>query len=583
MIQWFDYVRKEACVVASSRVVVAFLATLSMMPVSAKVSYVDSPALSKTSSAVASGCANQSTVQVPIITWGADMVTILANGNSTSTAAGSIFAKQGLNLRLVREDVFANQVNSFLTCKSPYLRGTLGMMHAAMDVTERDPRTKLVVIYQLSWSAGGDALVVKGGIDRPSDLRGKTIALQAYGPHIDYLSKILRDGGLSLKDVKIRWTKDLTGTDQSPRSALYESDVHAAMTIIPDALALTSQGKVGTGAEDSVKGARILLSTKTANRIITDVYAVRDDYFRANRDAVQNFVKGLMLAQEQLQAVMKKPGSAEHKAVVGAAAALLLDSAQATADTEAMYRDAALTGFSSNVSFFASTQEARSFSKLNGEIAAALVPLGLSSGNAALAQAKWDYNAFKPGLSNTQGVVVPAFDAGAVAKVVTERASKDRLTEGELFKFQVQFQPNQNSFDAKNYGKDFERAIDLASTYGGAIISVEGHADPLGYLKKKDAGEGEVILSRVRQSGKNLSYSRAVAVRESLINYAKSKNVRLDPSQFAAVGHGIEKPRTGLCGTDPCRPKTEQDWLSNMRVEFRIIQVEAEENVFTPR
>lgn len=569
--------------VSSFRVVLTLLVAFVMMPVSAKVSYIDSPALSKTSSATVSACGGATAVQVPIITWGADMVTILANGNSATTADGSIFAKQGLNLRLVREDVFTNQVNSFLTCKSPYLRGTLGMMHAAADVTDRDSRTKLVVIYQLSWSAGGDALVVKSGINRPSDLRGKTIALQAYGPHIDYLSKVLRDGGLSLKDVKIRWTKDLTGTDQSPRSALYDPDVHAAMAIIPDALALTSQGKVGTGAEDSVKGARILLSTKTANRIITDVYAVRSDYFKSNRDAVQKFVKGLMLAQEQLQSVMKKSGSSEYKAVVSASASLLLDSPQATADTEAMYRDASLTGFSGNVGFFAPAQDSRNFDKLNGEISSALGPLGLSTGNVSLAQAKWDYNAFKPGLANTQGVVVPAFDTVAVAKVVTERSAKDRLSEGELFKFQVQFSPNQNSFDAKNYGKDFERAIDLASTYGGAIVSIEGHADPLGYLKKKDAGEGEVILGRVRQSGKNLSYSRATAVRDSLISYAKSKNMHLDPSQFALVGHGIEKPRTGMCGSDPCRPKTEQDWLSNMRVEFRIIQVEAEENVFTPR
>jgi outer membrane protein OmpA-like peptidoglycan-associated protein len=235
------------------------------------------------------------------------------------------------------------------------------------------------------------------------------------------------------------------------------------------------------------------------------------------------------------------------------------------------------------VGFFAPAQDSRNFDKLNGEISSALGPLGLSTGNVSLAQAKWDYNAFKPGLANTQGVVVPTFDTGAVAKVVSDRAAKDRLSEGELFKFQVQFRPNQNSFDAKNYGKDFERAIDLASTYGGAIVSIEGHADPLGYLKKKDAGEAEVVLGRIRQSGKNLSYSRATAVRDSLISYAKSKNMQLDPSQFALVGHGIDKPRTGMCGSEPCRPKTEQDWLSNMRVEFRIIQVEAEENVFTPR
>ena len=48
------------------------------------------------------------------------------------------------------------------------------------------------------------------------------------------------------------------------------------------------------------------------------------------------------------------------------------------------------------------------------------------------------------------------------------------------------------------------------------------------------------------------------------------------------VGRGITAPRTGLCGSTPCPPKTKDEWLSNMRVVFRIIQIEAEESVFTP-
>jgi hypothetical protein len=48
------------------------------------------------------------------------------------------------------------------------------------------------------------------------------------------------------------------------------------------------------------------------------------------------------------------------------------------------------------------------------------------------------------------------------------------------------------------------------------------------------------------------------------------------------VGHGIADPKSGLCGTDPCAPKSEREWRDNMRVEFRVIQVEAEESVFRP-
>lgn len=56
----------------------------------------------------------------------------------------------------------------------------------------------------------------------------------------------------------------------------------------------------------------------------------------------------------------------------------------------------------------------------------------------------------------------------------------------------------------------------------------------------------------------------------------------MDTAQFASIGHGIAQPSTGVCGSDPCAPKTKDEWRSNMRVEFRIIQVEAESEVFMP-
>ena len=62
--------------------------------------------------------------QVPLITWGGDIATIYANGNSRQTVKESIFGEQGLNLNLVREDDFKKQVENYLSGKSPYLRGT---------------------------------------------------------------------------------------------------------------------------------------------------------------------------------------------------------------------------------------------------------------------------------------------------------------------------------------------------------------------------------------------------------------------------------------------------------------------------
>jgi ABC-type nitrate/sulfonate/bicarbonate transport system substrate-binding protein len=564
---------------------VACLAALAVAaaPAAAQGQFVSSPPLAQVVTTPV-GAVAPGPVQLPIITWGGDIATVLANGNAKATARNSIFGKLGLDLRLVREDVFARQLEAYLAGRSPYLRGTLGMINMAMDAANRDSRTKPVVFYQLTWSAGGDALVVKANVRTTRDLRGKTVALQAYGPHVDYLSKILADAGMTPKDVTIRWTADLTGGAKSPAAALHDPKVDAALVIIPDALALTSNGTVGTGAEDSVKGARILLSTKTANRIIADVYAVRSDYLQANRAAVEKLVQGLLAGEEALRSLVANKASraAEFKAVMSAAARELLDSPQAIADVEGMYRDAEFVGVAGNAAFFARAENPRSFPTLNKEVQAAFVALGLVARAAPLEHAGWDYR--RLGASPDVAAAQPTrrFDADKVASMVARKQTQGKLQEGELFSFEVLFKPNQDRFPAELYSDAFKRVVGLASTYGGAIITVEGHSDPMAYLRAKRDGSPDIVLSRTQQSAKNLSLSRAIAVRDGVIAYAKAQGVSLDPSQFAVVGHGITQPKTGICGGDPCPPKTEAEWQSNMRVEFRILQVEAEASAFKP-
>lgn len=548
------------------------------------VEYVQAPPLADIITTPVGEIQASAFTQVPLITWGGDEATILANGNSVQTAPGSIFARKKLKLRLKRTDVFTEQVEAYLRGESPYLRGTLGMLNMAMEVMNKDPRTKPVVIYQLTWSSGGDCLVVKDGIKSAKDLRGKTIALQAYGPHVYYLSKVLNDAGLTLRDVNIKWVNDLTGTANSPLDAFYTQEVDAALMIIPDGLVLTSNGAVGTGAEGSVKGARILLSTKTANRIISDVYAVRSDYFSSHRQEVEDFVHGLMLGEEELRKRSREKGSRPqpYTETLTAAAQILLDSRDAIADAEALLADCEYAGFGGNIRFFTDPNYPRNLETLSSQIQSALINLNLLSRKYSLSAAQFDYNGFKEGLTNISDVVVPKFDTAQVSNVIQRKQQQDTLNEGELFSFEVFFQPNQNNFSADMYTQAFDRVIDLASTYGGAIITVEGHSDPLGYLKAKKRGDSSMVLKKIKQSAKNLSLSRANAVRSSLIQYASGRGIIMDETQFAVVGHGIMKPRNGLCGEDPCAPKTEQQWRDNMRVEFRIIQIEAESSVFKP-
>lgn len=528
-------------------------------------------------------------VSVPLIAWGGDIQTILANGNSSLTQPGSVFANNGLNIRLFREDVFPNQVKQVLDGKTPFLRGTMGMINSAVEQLD------LTVIYQLTWSAGGDALVVRENIKNPHDLKGKTIAIQAYGPHVDYLVAVLKTVGLSIDDVKIKWVPDLLELDQnsfSPATALVEDpSVDAAMVIIPDALALTSGGNVGNGAEGSVRGARILFSTKTASRVIADVYAVRTDFLESNRDFVKRFVKSLLQAEEQLKTLVKNQDNkrVEYENLMRASAKLLLDDSNALDDIAGMYLDAEFSGFSGNVKFFADPQYPRNFNNLTREIQNTFITMGLLEKQNSLLEAGWNYQSMSSGLKNTEGNMTSRFDQDKVSAVISQRQQSDNMEDGELFSFEIYFKPNQNSFPADLYQKEFDKVIDLASVYAGALLTVEGHSDPMGYLRKKKAGADLLILNRIKQSARNLSYNRANAVRESLISYAESKNLVMDPSQFGVVGHGIMKPNTSGASYDASgdlslrsAPQSKEEWNRTRRVVFRLIQIEAEADVFMP-
>jgi hypothetical protein len=89
-------------------------------------------------------------LSVPFITWGGDAATFYANGG-LDTKPDTIFGKLGFNLKLTPGDDFVQQVRDYMAGKSPFLRGTFHMIGLASEVIGADPRTKGVVVVQLTF------------------------------------------------------------------------------------------------------------------------------------------------------------------------------------------------------------------------------------------------------------------------------------------------------------------------------------------------------------------------------------------------------------------------------------------------
>ena len=510
--------------------------------------------------------------EMPIIAWGADGVTIDANGLTLETGDGPL-REAGWSLDLAVKDDFVGQVRDYVTCASPFLRGTLGMLVAAAPVTQADPRTEQVVFFKHSWSAG-DGIVAGEGIARVADLKGKRVAIQAYGPHVDFVGRILADGGLSFSDVEVVWTADLTGDGDTPLKAMRDGRADAAAMILPDARALTSGGTVGTGAEGSVRGARILFSTQEATAVIADYIAVRRDYFDANRDAVAKLVNALFRSEEAVRAYMAKEGDPKREQLAAFMADKLLGGLPPE-EGVFLWADAVTDGWAGNAKHFADAKDPRRFEVLEAEVVAALKGAGVIDRPYDLATADWDYTALTDGLSNLDERQITRFDPEAAAAAVEKLRRTGQLDANTKIDFRVYFEPDSTSFPPALYAKDFEELVRLAATYSGAIITVEGHADPLHYLKREKAGANNAELRAIRTSAKNLSLNRAVAVVDALSSFAKDSGVALNRDQFTVDGVGIDQPVNNP-------PRSENEWKENMRVVFRLLTTQAEATAFAP-
>ncbi len=509
---------------------------------------------------------------MPLIAWGADGVVVYANGASLENDGGPL-GDAGLPLSLTLVDSFETQLASYLACDTPYLRGTLGMLAAAAPVTEFDPRTEQIVFFKHSFSAG-DGIVAAEGIGSISDLSGRRIAIQANGPHVDFVGRILADGGLSFSDVEIVWVEDLTGEGDTPSAAFADGRADAAAVILPDARFLTSGGTVGTGAEGSVRGSTILISTQEAASVIGDYIAVRADYFDANRDDVARMVNILFRAEEEMRGFMARDGDPRQQQMAALMARAFLGGLP-TEEGVFLWQDAITDGWAGNAKHFSDPNEARRFDVLLEEVNIALRGADRLDAPATLSTAEWDYAALTDGLTNLDDRQIAAFNPEAAAAAVQKLRRTGQLDANTKIDFEVFFEPDSTAFPAALYAQDFEEILRLASTYSGAIITVEGHSDPLHFLRREQAGADNAELRAIRTSTQNLSMDRAIAVVDALTGYAGELGVRMNRDQFTVDGVGISNPRHNP-------PATEAQWRENMRVVFRVLTVQAEATTFSP-
>ena len=561
--------------------------------------------------------ASNKTVQVPYIFWGGDIATFLANGD-LKTKQGSTNQQMGLDMQLVAGDDFVSQVRNYVSGKSPMLRGTMHMIGLAGEVLGADPRTKPVIVLQLSWSAG-DHIVAKKGVKNLNELKGKKIACQQGGPHVGLLYDSLAAAGLGLEDVQIVWTKDITGPDGPAVAFKNDASIDACCVVTPDMIGLTSGlDATGTGAEGTVEGAHVVNSTVQMSRSIADVYAVRRDWYDANKEWVSKFVAGHLKATEQLVAMRKAFGETgkmtkEYEQVLSMSQRIFGKEVLPTleGDVHGLLLDCGFVGLPGQIAFFKQKSNASGFEEVMSRSINLATQWKYAKARAGFEPNDFDYKKLAQlgGIEYVEPTNVERFNPSAES---TEMFLGENLDANTIVSFSINFEPNEQTFSSDRYGAEFLRALKQASQFGNAAVVIRGHADPsktlmdlikagiakgiiqqngtqgnyryfmngkpldlsrtkevVDLIKNGSFGGGNTDPAVTMQAALSLSQARAEAVKKSLEKFAKDSGITVDLSQIVPIGAGIMEPVIP-------KPRNIDEAKENMRVEFRIVKVNPE-------
>jgi len=414
-------------------------------------------------------------------------------------------------------DDFDGSRNAWIADEVNLINNEISAMNTEMErLAPYDPK----VFLQMDWSRGGDAVIVKRGINSVNDLRGKTIAYAGFTPSVTFLSYMLESAGMTFADVKLKEVP----LPSDAANAFKGGQVDAAIVWSPD----------DEIAVRETPGSKVLQSTREASNIIADVYMVKNSYLKNNKEKIAKFYEGWMKGAAEINA---NAGNKTKAAKILAEVTGLPEG-----DAMGMINNVRLTNHGDNLNFFGQNT---SFKGMTGE------KLYTKMGEAfeALKQAPANRPSWRA-LAYPQAAA--AANLSGTANAAEGAAKFKPATAADKKKPAISSKPISINFPTGQYkiGENAKTIIDLqfaeiAKVYGNTRIRVEGNTDNVGN----------------RTMNQKLSEQRAQSVAQYLQQqYGMSKN------RFIIVGNGPDQPVKGCeqNQNEACKSK-------NRRTEFQLV------------
>jgi NitT/TauT family transport system substrate-binding protein len=482
-------------------------------------------------------------VEFPINVWPGWAPIIVANAGMEPNDQ-SVFAKKyGFYVRLSIVDDPVKARDLFASGQSHVLWGTLDMVALFAPELVKDSRTVPVVCQQIDWSAGGDGIVARGEIRSINDFRmvngkRKKVVLAQNSPSHYLVMSLLVDAGIDPGDLDFKWAAD---APSAAKIFVTDSSFDAFIGWSPDIYNIT----------DKLKGTRLVVTTSTANHLVADVWAVRNDFYRDHPEIVSGLVRGIF---EGMDMVRKDPKNAARALAMAYKIPEEDCGKMIGGDGGIAEGDAHLTNYRENHKFFLDP-----FNPANFEVvwnSASIIYKSLGTINATVPPAKVKASSILAGMSeaykDVRDLSQPTFKPDALTKLSAEAGAGQVLTKAVM----ISFEPNRSVLNAE-YDNTIPATLEeigkLAGKFGNAYIIIEGNTDA--------SRKGIVPSDLVRQ----LSYDRADSVRKAIM-----EKYKFDPNKFKVVGNGWDNPLPAC--TDPSNAEHNK---KNRRVEVKVFPLES--------
>jgi NitT/TauT family transport system substrate-binding protein len=482
-------------------------------------------------------------VEFPINVWPGWAPIIVANAG-LDPSDQSVFAKKyGFYVKLSIVDDPVKARDLFAAGQSHVLWGTLDMIALFAPELVKDSRTVPVVCQQVDWSGGGDGIVARRELRSINDFRmqsgkRKKVILAQNSPSHYLIMSLLIDAGIDPGDLDFKWAAD---APSAAKIFLQDDSFDAFVGWSPDIYNIT----------DKLKSTRLVVTTSTANHLIADVWAVRNDFYHDHPEIIAGLVQGIF---EGIDSVRANPTNAAR--ALSTAFSLPVEDCKNMVgkDGGIAEGDAHLTNYRENAKFFLDPFNPANFEVVWNSASTIYKSLGTISTTvpASKVKAATVLAGMSEAYKDSRDLSQPTFRPDALTKMSAEAGPGQGLLTKAV---QISFEPNAYNLNT-NYDATIPATLEeigkLAGKFGNAYIIIEGNTDA--------SRKGIVPADLVRQ----LSYDRADAVRKAIM-----EKYKFDPNKFKVVGNGWDNPLPA--STDPSNPDNNK---RNRRVEVKVFPLE---------